>query len=388
MPQTIDNMSVTWTNSLTTYTGIKLNAAGSSDANSAASSLLMDLQVGGSSQFKVAKNGLITTGLGNAMPFGGDPNSASGWYAGSSSRLSYQASGERLGIPASGSFQWGATTVSAGDLILTRRAAANLRLGAADAAAPVAQTLSVQSVVAGTTNTAGANLTITGSQGTGTGAGGSIVFQVAPAGSSGTAQNALATALTIGSNTNATFVGRIDASAGIFLTGSGTYGADGMWWSGNNLNIASSGVLSFGVADTILRRDAANTLALRNGANGQSFRVYNTTDGTNSEFGKIAWSSNVLQIGTDVAGTGTVRGVDITIGSAATYNVRTNQLSGPAFNATNFVLTSGYVQMNETTAPVAAANAVRLYTEDNGSGKTRLMALFPTGAAVQIAIEP
>jgi hypothetical protein len=81
------------------------------------------------------------------------------------------------------------------DVILSRRGAANLRLGAADAAAPVAQTLSVQSVVAGTTNTAGANLTITGSQGTGTGAGGSIIFRVAPAGSSGTAQNSLVTLL-------------------------------------------------------------------------------------------------------------------------------------------------------------------------------------------------
>jgi hypothetical protein len=83
------------------------------------------------------------------------------------------------------------------DTILRRRAAANLQLGAADAAAPVAQTLSVQSVVAGTTNTAGANLTIAGSQGTGTGAGGSIVFRVAPAGASGTAQNALVAGATL-----------------------------------------------------------------------------------------------------------------------------------------------------------------------------------------------
>jgi hypothetical protein len=77
------------------------------------------------------------------------------------------------------------------DTFLTRRGAANLRLGAADAATPVAQTLSVQSALAGTTNTAGANLTVTSSQGTGTGVGGSIIFQVAPAGSSGTSQNAL-----------------------------------------------------------------------------------------------------------------------------------------------------------------------------------------------------
>ena len=85
------------------------------------------------------------------------------------------------------------------DLFLTRPAAATLQLGAADAAAPVAQTIGVQNVVAGTSNTNGANFTIRGSAGTGTGLGGSIIFQVAPAGTTGTAQNAFATALTINS---------------------------------------------------------------------------------------------------------------------------------------------------------------------------------------------
>jgi hypothetical protein len=74
---------------------------------------------------------------------------------------------------------------------------ADFHLGLADAAAPVAQTLSVQSVVAGTTNTAGVNFSINGSRGTGTGAGGSLLFRTAPAGSSGTTQNALGTALAI-----------------------------------------------------------------------------------------------------------------------------------------------------------------------------------------------
>ena len=50
---------------------------------------------------------------------------------------------------------------------------------------------------------------------------------------------------------------------------------------------------------------------------------------------------------------------------------------------------AGYQQMTEMTAPAApAANKVRVYAEDNGAGKTRLMAIFPTGAAQQIAIEP
>lgn len=50
---------------------------------------------------------------------------------------------------------------------------------------------------------------------------------------------------------------------------------------------------------------------------------------------------------------------------------------------------AAYLQFTEMTAPAAGAtNSVRVYVEDNGAGKTRLMALFPTGAAQQIAIEP
>lgn len=75
-----------------------------------------------------------------------------------------------------------------------------LNLGLPDAAAPTAQTFGTQSVVAGTTNTAGANLTLTGSQGTGTGIGGDFGIQVAPAGSTGSAQNALVDALRLKAN--------------------------------------------------------------------------------------------------------------------------------------------------------------------------------------------
>ena len=86
---------------------------------------------------------------------------------------------------------------AARDTFIERVGAGSLRFGAPDAAAPVAQTSSVQNVVAGTSNTAGANRIIAGSQGTGTGIGGSIIFQVAPAGSSGSAQNALTNGLVI-----------------------------------------------------------------------------------------------------------------------------------------------------------------------------------------------
>jgi hypothetical protein len=47
------------------------------------------------------------------------------------------------------------------------------------------------------------------------------------------------------------------------------------------------------------------------------------------------------------------------------------------------------ITLVEVTAPTApAADRVIIYAEDNGAGKTRLMALFSSGAAQQIAIQP
>lgn len=87
------------------------------------------------------------------------------------------------------------------DLELIRSTAATLQQGSSDDASPVAQTFKVQSVASGTSNTAGANWTIKGSAGTGTGVGGSIIFQTTPAGSSGTSQNTHTTAFTIKNGT-------------------------------------------------------------------------------------------------------------------------------------------------------------------------------------------
>lgn len=42
----------------------------------------------------------------------------------------------------------------------------------------------------------------------------------------------------------------------------------------------------------------------------------------------------------------------------------------------------------QASAPAApATNAVRLYAEDNGSGKTRIVAKFPTGADVVLGTQ-
>jgi hypothetical protein len=40
------------------------------------------------------------------------------------------------------------------------------------------------------------------------------------------------------------------------------------------------------------------------------------------------------------------------------------------------------------TVPTAVTDGCWLYCVDNGSGKTKLMALFASGAAQQVAIQP
>jgi len=325
------DLAGTW-NTTGTPTAIKLNIT---DTASNAASLLMDLQVGGASFGSLAKNGTLTAGRYAASGFSGMQFNASTGVIG----LSRSADGAVVTSwnANSNSFNVGTATVSATlvlggstDLFLTRRGAANLRLGAADAAAPVAQTLSVQSVVAGTTNTAGTNFTITGSQGTGTGAGGSLIFQVAPAGTAGSTPNALVNGLRVvpgafagaTSSTNHILVG---TNAQVFISSPFDFGIElncrnnsgyavGLNGGTTGAFIGDSGPLAWSSTqsqtgrDLFLARDAANTLALRNGAAAQTFNVYNTfTDASNYERGFVGWASNTFKVGTNSSGTGSNR---------------------------------------------------------------------------------
>lgn len=75
--------------------------------------------------------------------------------------------------------------------------------------------------------------------------------------------------------------------------------------------------------DVFLNKDAANTLALRNSTNAQTFRVYHTyTDASNYECGFIRYSSNVLQFGHDAVGTGTSnRLIQLTTNSTSKFTL-------------------------------------------------------------------
>lgn len=176
--------------------------------------------------------------------------------------LGQQAGGGGSGITV------GSTTISGGTTsrlaydnsgvfgeALLRYSAANLFLGDVDAAAPVAQLINVQNVVTGTSNTAGALLTINGSQGTGTGVGGSITFQVSQAGSTGTSQNILTPAFTLtgGAQLTANFFGNITTTSS---SGSRSITATGLSISGNTGFIATSDI---GAAEITARGSASGS---------------------------------------------------------------------------------------------------------------------------------
>jgi hypothetical protein len=196
----------TWNNVTTTFTGVKLNVT---DTASNAASLLADFQAGGSSKFKVDKNGNVTFGTqGSSTVQNIIGTTELSIFA--SNNINFNKSSGNFGVTVAhsstslnlyGSYYLAfATANNSPDLFVGRKAAATLMLGAIDVSTPTAQTLSVSSVVSGTSNTAGANFTVRGSQGTGTGVGGDIIFQVAPAGSSGSAQNTLVQAMRVYNN--------------------------------------------------------------------------------------------------------------------------------------------------------------------------------------------
>lgn len=197
----IEPTGATSANWSTSGTGLGVNGASGFAGN------LLDLQLNGAARFKVDSTGSMTAVAAviagnsffsnNNVTLVGTSNVGGNTVRLDGGGVIVAASAGKIG------FTSGATSHnSSQDTFIVRKAAASTQFGDTDAAAPVAQTLSVQGVVAGTTDTAGAAWTFGGSQGTGTGVGGSIIFAVSPAASTASTQNARVTALTITGNKN------------------------------------------------------------------------------------------------------------------------------------------------------------------------------------------
>jgi hypothetical protein len=88
--------------------------------------------------------------------------------------------------------------------------------------------------------------------------------------------------------------------------------------------ITKSDRLGIGNGFVILNRDANDVLAQRRSTNAQTFRLYNTyTDASNYERAYLRWASNVLEIGTEGAGTGSEKPVRITAATLKLPNLPT-----------------------------------------------------------------
>ena len=140
--------------------------------------------------------------------------------------------------------------------IIRGGAAATIQLGLDDAS-PVAQTL--KSCNGSGTNIAGANLTLAGGQGTGTGAGGSVLIQVAPAGSTGASLNTLVTLITVAQDKTITLADAVN------LVVNAT--------TGTKIGTATTQKLGFWNATPVVQPASADQAALTDSTGG-------TADGT------------------------------------------------------------------------------------------------------------
>ena len=155
----------------------------------------------------------------------------------------------------------------------------------------------------------------------------------------------------ISSTTGFRISSNIDSSAQTLQIHSNSIGLN----STANLNWGSSGIGGSG-ADTVLYRDTAGTLAQRNGANAQTFRLYNTfTDASNYERGFMRWNNNTLEIGTEAGGTGSNRAMGLYWNGSNRLAISTAGMS--VQGSTPFRITSGSVLRLEASVTPASATA-------------------------------
>jgi len=123
--------------------------------------------------------------------------------------------------------------------------------------------------------------------------------------------------------------------------------------------------------DIKLHRDGAAQLALRNGSASQEFRVYNThTDASNYERGYIGWDSNVLEIGSEKLGTGSLRSMKINSALSLTLQSNSNgQIKLLSSGNTGIVLesTGSHTTIKRSASATTSFNHI-LNLQSTGSG--------------------
>ena len=288
----------TWNNAAVTFTGIRFNATNTA---SAAASTLIDLQVGGVSRMRVTRGGTLHL---SEFTNSGFYSPAPIWHGSTAGLLA--ATNLAIGSSLDTILERG------GAGIIEQRNAAN------------AQEYRIFNTFTSATNHERGFLKWS-----------SNVFQIGTEkGSGGGTARALelqtdgVTRLTIATNGQVTAGTQINTpiirSTGTWLDISDSSSGPrfGFFQHGGML-LRDSGYLGWNASGTItssstgdlrLFRDAAAALALRNDANAQTFRIYNTVSGTNNvNFDRVnfRWASNEFIIDAEAGGTGTLRGIKI-----------------------------------------------------------------------------
>jgi hypothetical protein len=149
---------------------------------------------------------------------------------------------------------------------------------------------------------------------------------------------------------------------------------------------------------TGVRGIAANGYADATQVQGGDFLVRTVSSAANIVTARSIWAHADLTAGHSVTN---LRLIDISgiesdaaiTNSAAIYIDTSVDVGSTAYAIQSLSLSpslfSGAIQIKEQAEPFSApANSLYLYAIDNGSGKTKLMVKFPSGSAVQLAIEP
>jgi hypothetical protein len=152
------------------------------------------------------------------------------------------------------------------------------------------------------------------------------------------------------------------------------------------ITLNPTGQLNWGSAglntpDLALFRDAANTLAQRNGVNAQTFRIYNTfTDASNYERANFRFFSGRLIIQTEGAGTGVAGRISIVPGAGQPL-----QFGANGIEATWQISTSNhFLCATDNTFDIGASGANRPRNVFIGGNITGLVNLTATSAADSI----
>ena len=386
------DLSATW-NTTGTPSAIKLNVT---DTASNTASNLMDLQVGGASRLNVRKDGMLFFGAFAAIS--GDPTGKIMIRPGSGSGAAFCGA---LGFHASGSGTIGFAPTSpdgSPDTILARDGAAGI-LAQRNGLTPQAFRVYNSTDATPATNYDRGVFdfkTTTNTLRIGTENGGTYTtarpIDFVTGGVVRMSISASVPAITIGG------LNVISTGGMVSNNWAGQIG----WGSGSRMNHDSNGRLWITtISGTPLGFEGVTSAfpaIKRNGA-GIDIRLaddslYAALTAANLDLPSSAAASAVQQLSVGrivYAGEGYRVGnafqVVFSNGSDYARGIGVSASGGLAI--TNGTTGGQSLQFVEMTAPAApATNGVRIYAEDNGAGKTRIMALFATGVAQQIAIEP